>query len=142
SDKEFDPKSIVSDSFTGFDLADSGIDKGVEILANKYKIGKIQKALEVIAPSLFDITIEDGVQIVGLNKESSTIITDLVGNILIEGIETKLENNKIEIPTIKLSASKEAEIIGEYIIQKIEGTMEEMGNNNYKRNSSNQDERN
>src|SRR5690606_10928000 len=38
---EFDPVAIVSDSFTGFDFADAGLDA----LLDKYKIGKIQKAL-------------------------------------------------------------------------------------------------
>ncbi len=141
ANNKFDPVSAVSESFTGFDLGDAGLDKSIEILADKYKIGKIQKALEIVAPSLFDITIDGGVQFVGINKESSAIVTDIVGNILTEGVETKLKNNGAELPTIKLSAAKEAEVIGELIMQKIEATVESMGDYNFNNNFTKRDER-
>jgi len=138
SDKTFDPAAVLSESFEGFDIADAGIDKGIEILANKYKIGKIKIALEAVAPSLFDITIEGGVQLVGINKESSNVITDIVGNILTQGLETKLESKGIEIPTIKLSAAKEADIIGEFIMRNIQSVLvkQSIQNNKDKSDSS------
>ena len=47
---KFEPKKIIEETFTGFDLADAAIDKGLEVAIDKYKIGKIIKAIKIIAP--------------------------------------------------------------------------------------------
>ena len=49
------------------------------------------------------------------------------------GIETKLKENGVELPTIKLSAAEEADIIGQFILERIEETLENMSDNNFKR---------
>ncbi len=124
-DNKFEPSKIIEEAFTGFDLADAGIDKGMQIIIDKYKIGKIQKAIKAIAPSLFDITIKDGVQIVGINKEADKIITDLVGNILVDKLENKLET----LPTAKLSSSSQAQVLGQVIMDEIKQTLTKNNSN-------------
>ena len=120
---KFNPKEIVNSTFSGFDLADGGIDKLADIVIDKYKIGKIKIAIKAVAPSLFDVTYKNGIQFVGVNKDARTIVTDIIGNILTSGIETKLKDNNIEIPTIKLSASKEADVIGTVIIDGLDAVI-------------------
>jgi RHS repeat-associated protein len=114
--EDFNPEKIVQESFNGFDFADGGIDKGVDLLIDKYKIGKIKTAIKAIAPSLFDITIDNGIQSIGINKEAEKIITDIVGNILMEGVD-KVIGDKMPLPTIKFSSAKKAEKIGEKIVE-------------------------
>lgn len=120
SELEFDPATAVAESFTGFDFADTGMDAGMQLLAKKYKIGYIQKIVETVAPTLFDVTYEEGVQIVGINKDADKILTDLMGNVVTNGIESKLEANGLEIPTIKLLAAKEAEVLGGAVLELLE----------------------
>ena len=117
--ESFDAKKVLTESFTGFDIADAGIDKGLEIVLDKYKIGKIKTAITAVAPSLFDVTIKDGVQLVGWNKDAKQIITDIIGNVLTNKVETKLIDSGIELPTIKLSAATEANILGGIIMDRI-----------------------
>ncbi|RXR27619.1 hypothetical protein EQG68_14755 [Flavobacterium piscinae] len=115
---KFDAKNIVKTTIGGFDFADAGIDKGLNIVLDKYQIGKIKSAIIAVAPSLFDLTLKDGLQVVGFNKDAKAIITDIVGNVMTEGIEKSL--NLKDIPKIKLSASTQAQIIGESIMAEIE----------------------
>ncbi len=126
-EKKFTPKEIISETLEGFDFADAGLDQGIELVLNKYNISKIKKIVTTIAPALIDITEKDGVQIVGVNKEAENILTDILGNILTESIETKLADNKIEIPKIKLSASKEAQAISGMIMNEIQQYLDEVG---------------
>jgi hypothetical protein len=107
----------------GFDFADAGIDKGIEIVLDKYKIGKLQEAIKIVTPTLFDITIKDGVQIVGVNKNAESVLTDLIGNILTEGIEKKLKLK--DIPKIKLSSATQAQIIGKAIVDEFKVVLRE-----------------
>jgi RHS repeat-associated protein len=110
SDHVFDPAGIVEGTFTGFDFADAGIEKGLDVIFKKYHIGKIEKAVKIIAPSLFDMTTKDGVQVVGINKDFDKILTDVIGNLATSELEAKFEGN-IDLPKMKLSAAKEAEVL-------------------------------
>ena len=120
---KFSPSTVIEETFTGFDLADAGIDKGIEVVLDKYKIGKIQKAIKIIAPSLFDITIKDGFQVVGINKKAENIITDIIGNYLVDGLEKKLG----KLPTGKLSSASQAQVLGKIIMDEIKSVMSEDG---------------
>ncbi|QTY27324.1 hypothetical protein [Flavobacterium sp. CS20] len=116
---KFEPKRVVAETFTNFDFADTGIDQGIKLLGKKYNLGKIQKALEIVAPSLFDITTKDGIQIVSLNKDSEKIILDIVGNSLTKKGEKLLQNTDIELPKVKLSSDLSAKIVSDIIIKNI-----------------------
>jgi RHS repeat-associated protein len=122
-ENKFEPTKIFEETITGFDFADAGIDKGFEIVLDKYKIGKIREAIKIVAPSLFDITIKDGVQFIGFKKDAESILTDVIGNVLTEGIEKKFKLK--DIPKIKLSSATQSQIIGKTIMEEFKGVLED-----------------
>ncbi len=81
--------SVFENTLLEFDLADAGIDKGLDLLLlDKYKVGKIKKALKISSSALFDYSINDeGFNVRSWSEDSDRIISDILTNTLSEGLD-------------------------------------------------------
>jgi len=113
--QEFNINQIVEDTFTGFDVADSGTDAIVGVILKKYQIGRIKKLLvKSVIPALFDITYKDGVQIIKWNKKGESVLKDVIGNLITETIDVKISKNDV-LSSVRIDSSTQAAILTELI---------------------------
>ena len=127
--QSFDPIQIAKDTFTGFDIADSGTDAITEAIFNKYKIGALKElVIKVVAPSLFDVTIKDGVEVVAWNKDGKKLLSDLVSNLITEEIDITIDKGKNVFSSVRLDSSTQASILTEFIIKGFESTLNKLQN--------------
>ena len=79
--KEINPAKLIKDSFGSADVADAMIGVAIDKAGvDRVKFGKLIKAVEIITPSLIDITYKDNYQMAGINKEAKNIVSDIVVN--------------------------------------------------------------
>jgi RHS repeat-associated protein len=110
---KFDPKTIIKDSFASLDIADATIG----VILDKTELGKLQKIVEIAAPSIIDVTYNDGAQVIGVNKGAKQIIADAVANTVTQGLA--------DYVTVKMN-SEVVDRITNNIVEKIKATVIEI----------------
>ncbi|WP_438968539.1 RHS repeat domain-containing protein [Nonlabens sp.] len=79
--KTFDSETITNSlgsSLIAVDLGDAFID----VTLDRFKLGKLKTVLETVTPSLIDITYENNIQVVGVNKDAGSVLKDALGNFI------------------------------------------------------------
>lgn len=118
SEKKISPTEIIKDAFLNVDFADSTIDVGLDVLIDKTKFGKLKTAIEIIAPSLIDVSAGEGIQTVGVNKNAHQIIGDMVFNYFSEKSDGLLSKGKF-------TNNEVVKKITDYILGNIEQTIKD-----------------
>ena len=104
--------SVFEETLKEFDFADAGIDKGFDLVLDKYKIGKLKDVLKITSSAFIDVSYNaDGFEVKSWKEGSDEIIGNIIINVLGSAVDNSVGKNENGIPVLKLNKKAVDQIV-------------------------------